>query len=126
MKWILIEVYFLKSTSIKKNWENSDIIDKFILEGKGVNVLILTDQYNNNIYILTNKIVLVQFNELHNVWLLDVMQYENCRVTKINMRIPYRNSITRGVIIEGYATRQLYRIKNQYTQVHIETQLQAK
>ena len=35
---------------MKKNRENSGIIDKFILWGKGVNFLITTAQYYNYIY----------------------------------------------------------------------------
>ena len=77
MKWIPNELHFHKSMNIKENWENSDIIDKFILLGKGVNVIIPTDQYNKKyVYILTDTIVLGQFNESHEVWLLDVTQYK--------------------------------------------------
>ena len=32
------------------------------------------------IYIVTDTIGLGKFNKLHDVWLLDVTQYENCRV----------------------------------------------
>ena len=55
--------------SIKYNLENNDIIDKFILEGKGVNVLIPKDQYNyiHNKYTHIYSIVLVQFNQSHEV-----------------------------------------------------------
>ena len=49
---------------------------------------------------LTNAIVLGQFNELHDVWLLDITKYVNCRLFKIYMRFIYWNSITRGVIFE--------------------------
>ena len=58
--------------------------------------------------------------------MLDVMQYENCRVLKMDMRFPYRNTIPWGGIVEDDATPQLYRFKNQYTQIHIGTQSQAK
>ena len=44
----------------------------------------------------------------------------------MNMRIPYWSSITRGVIVEDDETCKWYRIKNQYKQVHIGTQLIAK
>ena len=63
-----------------KNRENSDIIHKFILCEKGVNVLTPTAQYNKNMHILTDTIGLGQFNKLHDVCLLDVKKYDNCRV----------------------------------------------
>ena len=80
------------------------------------------------IYMLAHTIVLGQLNEYHNVWLLDMIQYGNCRVLKmyIPMRFTHRNSIARGVIVEYNKMRQLYRIKNQFTQVNIGTQYQAK
>ena len=47
-----------------------------------VNVLIPTEQYKINKYILTNTIGLGQFNESQDVCLLDVTQYENCTLSK--------------------------------------------
>ena len=52
-----------------------------------------------------------QFNESHDLLLLGVMQYKNCRVLKINMRSPYQNSIAQGVILEDDTTRQLYTVR---------------
>ena len=57
-------------------------------------------------HIVTDTIGLGQFNEMHDVCLLDVTQYENSRVLEIYMCFPYRNSITRGVMVEDYAIRQ--------------------
>ena len=47
-------------------------------------------------------------------------QCENCRISKIDMHIPYRNSIARYVIVEDDATRRLYSIKNQYLKYHVQ------
>ena len=57
-------------------------------------------------HILTNKIGLGQFNELHNVFLLDVTQYKNCRVLEMYMHFPYRNSKAQGVMVEDDALGQ--------------------
>ena len=57
---------------------------------KGVNVLIPTAKYNY-INILTDTIVLIQFNKSYDAWLLNVMQYKNCRVLNINIRVPHEN-----------------------------------
>ena len=53
-------------------------------------------------------------------------QNENVRVLKMDMRFPYRNSISWGVIDEDDTMGKFYGFKNQYTQVHIGTQSQAK
>ena len=45
---------------------------------------------------------------------------------KMYMCITYRNSIARCVTVEDEARRKLYIIKNQYAQVHIRNQSQAK
>ena len=90
-------------------------------------MFIPTAQYINiYIYMLTNAIVLGQFNELHDVRLLGITQYANCRLFKMYMHFMYWKSITRGVIFEDDTTKQLYRFQNQYTQVHIGTNSQAK
>ena len=84
------------------------------------------EHINIYIYMLTNAIVLGQFNELHDVWLLDITQYKNCRLFKMYMGFLYWKSIARGVIVEDDTTRQLYRFQYQYTQVHIVTQSHVK
>ena len=71
--------------TLELNWENSDIIDKFIMQGKGLNLLITTDQYEY-IYIITDTIFLSQVDKLHDVWLLNMTQYKNFTVLKINTR----------------------------------------
>ena len=49
--------------------------------GKILSLLIPTAQYNIYIYIYPQiKSFYCQFNELHDVLLLDVAQYKNCRV----------------------------------------------
>ena len=59
--------------------------------GKRENVTIHISQYNNNNIYTHRYNVLGQFIESNIVWLLDVMQYDNGRVSKMNMHIPYRN-----------------------------------
>ena len=83
-------------------------------------------QINMYIYIITDTIILGQLNKAHNVWLLNMMHYGNGWVFKINMRIPYQNSIARCVIVEYDATQKLYINKNEYAQFHIRTWAQAK
>ena len=45
-------------------------------------------------------IVLGQLNESHEVWLLEMTQYENCRELKFYTRSPYCNWIPKFVIID--------------------------
>ena len=69
----------------KKNWENSDIVDKLILWGKVVNVLIPTDRYNNYINIES----LIQLGWVGSMiclmcdclmWrTMKIVDYENCK-----------------------------------------------
>ena len=62
MKYTFVSCH--KSIKMKKNRENSDIIDKFILYKKEINVLINIDQYNiKYIYMITVTICLGQLNE---------------------------------------------------------------
>ena len=55
-----------------------------------------------------------------------MIRCENYTVLKMDMRIPYRNSIKGCVIIEDNEKWKLYIIKNQYVQVHIGTLSQDK
>ena len=67
-----------------------------------------------------------QVNIWQSVLLLNMTQYKKCRVLKINMRIPFQNSITQCVIVLYDTTQKMYSIKNKYAQVHIGTQPLAK
>ena len=67
-------------------------------------MIIPTDKYNKNIHILTDTIGLGQFNESHDVCLFYVTQYANCRVSKMDMRFPSRNSTKRCVMVEDDST----------------------
>ena len=77
----LFKYTFVNEGAKWKNWENSDIIDKFILYWKKEQMYsFLKLNIIKSMHIHTDANGLSQFNKMQDMWLLDVPQCENYRV----------------------------------------------